>query len=495
MKKTFLIILISTISVFLNAETYYLTLDKSIEIAKQKSFGIRNLKEDVKIAEYNLKSATSSIKTHVDLNLVTPNYEQTVKQLNDGTGLRPVDVLNYGSTLTIRQPLITNGSIYVEGGLSGKEDYDPEQKYNRLSWLEGRIGYSQPIDALYGYNRIKSELKLAKLAYERTSKALKQEELNLEYEVSRYYYGLLQAQKSTEISLLDLERQTEANTIAQNKFTAGLIREVEALQTEVDLADAQNTYEMSLVNFKSQILDFNQFIGLDLNDSIVLSDKLEYSVIIIDSDKAVELALANRYEIRDNEISIEQQKLSVKQQKSQGLPRGNLNASIEKIGTSSEKFGDIDIPGSIKNSYNSFMDSRKPKLNVGLTVRVPIIDWGENRALVRAAETRLKKNILTQENNIISIEKEIRNLVAELNNNLKRLQLLEKNVNIAERSFDITRQRFSDGDIDSQSLALERNRLNNAYRGHLSAYIAYQLNLSDIMRKTLYDFRTDNPVK
>ena len=491
MKKIFFIILISTISVFLKAETYYLTLDKSIEIAKQKSFGVRNLKEDVKIAEYNLKSATSSIKTHVDLNLVSPNYVQTVRQLTDTIDFKTFETLDYGSTLIIRQPLITNGNIYVRGNLSGTEDYTHQ---NRLSSISGRIGFSQPIDALYGYNRIKSELKLAKLAYERTSKALKQEELNLEYEVSRYYYGLLQAQKSTEISLLDLERQTEANKIAQNKFTAGLIREVEALQTEVDLADAQNTYEMSLVNFKSQILDFNQFIGLELNDSIVLNDELEYSVIIIDSEKAVELALANRFEIRDNEISIEQQKLSVKQQKSRGLPTGTFDANIEKIGTSTNKIVDIDIPGSIRNSYDNLME-RKPGFNVGFTVSIPIIDWGENRALVRAAETRLKKNILVQENNLISIEKEIRNLVAELNNNLKRLQLLEKNVNIAERSFDITRQRFSDGDIDSQSLALERNRLNNAYRGHLSAYIAYQLNLSDIMRKTLYDFRTDNPVK
>ena len=59
----------------------------------------------------------------------------------------------------------------------------------------------------------------------------------------------------------------------------------------------------------------------------------------------------------------------------------------------------------------------------------------------------------------------------------------------AEKSFDITRQRFADGDIDSQTLALERNRLNGAYRNHLSAYIDYQLSLADLLRKTLHDYR------
>jgi hypothetical protein len=75
------------------------------------------------------------------------------------------------------------------------------------------------------------------------------------------------------------------------------------------------------------------------------------------------------------------------------------------------------------------------------------------------------------------------------------LQLLEKNVAVAEKSFQITLQRFSDGDIDSQSLALERNRLNTAYTSHLGAYISYQLTLADLMRKTFYDFRNGEQVE
>ena len=99
------------------------------------------------------------------------------------------------------------------------------------------------------------------------------------------------------------------------------------------------------------------------------------------------------------------------------------------------------------------------------------------------------RNIWHREELERSIETETRTAVARLNNNLKRLQLLEQNVSLAEKSFAITRQRFSDGDIDSQTLALERNRLNSAYRNHLSAYIDYQLSLADILRKTLHDYR------
>ncbi|MDA3879350.1 MAG: TolC family protein, partial [Prolixibacteraceae bacterium] len=89
---------------------------------------------------------------------------------------------------------------------------------------------------------------------------------------------------------------------------------------------------------------------------------------------------------------------------------------------------------------------------------------------------------------------EVKNLVAGLNSSLKRLQLLEKNVEVAEKSFEITRMRYSDGDIDSQDLALERERLNNAYISHLSSYIQYELNLADLMRKTFYDFKNNELV-
>ncbi len=94
----------------------------------------------------------------------------------------------------------------------------------------------------------------------------------------------------------------------------------------------------------------------------------------------------------------------------------------------------------------------------------------------------------------LDLERQVRNLVDDLNTSLKRLQLLENNIAVAEKSFDITHQRFSEGDIDSQALALERNRLNNAYNSHLHAYVNYQLKLADIMRRTFYDFQRNEAI-
>jgi len=491
-KISVLFLLSASLICKMNAETYILDLDKSIYIAKNKSLGMLSLEQDLKIAEYNLKSATSRFKTHVDLNLVTPQYTETVRQFEDSTGITfyPVKQLNYQSNLQINQPLPTDGRIYIQSGLSNYDDYNSNQ---RLMNMNTRLGLTQPLDALYGYNSIRSAFKQAELAYERSKKQLKREDLNLVYNVSNAFYNLLTVQKSEEISKLNLERQKEAHSIAKNKFEAGLIREVDALQMEVDLAEAQNNYDMSVISRQSSMNSFKELIGLQFTDSIVLDNKLTYKIVIVDPEKAVELAMKNRLEIREQEIQIELNKLNIKRQRSEGLPQADLTAYYEKIGVSKQGMG-VDLGSALNNSYSDFLN-RPQNFGVGFNISIPLIDWGENRALVKAAKAQLQQNIYRQEEVKRSIEREVRNLVSDLNSNLKRLQLLEKNVTVAEKSFEITRQRFSDGDIDSQALALERERLNNAYTSHLRAYMNYQLMLADIMRKTFYDFQNDIPVE
>jgi len=473
------------------AETYYLDLDKSIDVAKNKSYGMLNLKQDLKIAEYNLKSATSKLKTHIDLNLIAPKYSETIRQYEDSTGIifYPIKQMNYQGNLSINQPLPTDGEIYISSGLSDYDDYNTSLRSMNINT---RLGLTQPIDALYGYNSIKSTLKQAELAYERSQKQLKREDLNLIYNVTQSFYTLLSVQKGEEIAKLNMERQKEAYDIAANKYKSGLIREVDALQMEVDLAEAQNNYDLAIINQSSAMNAFKELIGIEFQDSVILKSAFEYKVVVVDPEKAVSLALNNRLEIREQEIQIELNKINIKRQKSEGMIKSDLTAYFEKNGISSQGFG-TSYSSALNNSYTD-LQNRPQNFGIGFSISVPILDWGENRALVHAAKARLQQNLYSKEEVRRSIEREVRNLVAELNSSLKRLQLLEKNEKVAEKSFEITRQRFSDGDIDSQDLALERERLNTAYKSHLTAYIGYQLMLADLMRKTFYDFENDVPI-
>ena len=493
MKKVFFAVFLSIIVCSANkAQVYHLSLEESIEIAKSQSYEIQTLLQEQIIAENELKAATAILRTNVMMNFTLPQYTETIRQWEDSTvSFFPIKTLRGTGNLSFNQPLPTDGKIYILTSLSSINDYNSDRRATHLNTL---IGLSQPLNSFWGYNSIKSDLKSARLRHERSNKALKRAELNLVYDVSASYYALLLQQKGAEIAQMNLERQTEAYEISKNKYEAGLIREVESLQMEVDLAEAQNSYDMTNLNLKSSTNSFKRMIGLELDATVTLKSEMnDYNIVNVDADKAVEMAIKNRLEIRDREIQIELQQLQINRQKSQGLPQATFDASLEKVGVSNLYISES-FPTSLSSSWDN-LQRRPAGYQVGLTLRIPIIDWGRNRSLVRAAEARQQQNYLGKEDEERGIEVEVRNLVANLQTTFSRLKLLEKNVNVAERSYSITLKRFTDGDIDSQALALERTRLNSAQRIHLDAFVAYQLLLADLMRKTFYDFLTDSPIE
>ncbi|MDR2586526.1 MAG: TolC family protein [Prevotellaceae bacterium] len=477
----------------IKAQVYHLSLEESLEIAKEKSFEIQNLQLDQAIALNELKAETARLKTSVNMLFTLPQYTETVREWEDSEGISffSVKTLRGTGNLNILQPLPTDGLISVSTGLSSVNDYNTDK---RAATFNTRIGLSQPLNSLWGYNAIRSDLKRANLNWERANKALKRAELNLYYDVSKSFYSLMLLQKGAEISLMNLERQTEAYEISKNKFEAGLIREVENLQMEVDLAEAQNSYDVTALELVSSTNSFKRLIGLELDATVTLkSETDEWVVIRVNPDLAVEMAIANRLEIKDREIQIELQKLQISRQKSYGLPQASLEASWERIGISNIGLSES-YSNSISNSWND-LTARPSSYQIGITLRIPILDWGRNRSLVRAAQARQQQYLLGKEDDERGIEVEVRNLVSNIQTTVTRLTLLEKNLSVAERSYGITLQRYTDGDIDSQALSLERTRLNTAQRNHLDAFVSYRLLLADLMRKTFYDFEHNLPIE
>lgn len=477
--------------VALSQEFHYLDLDKSIALAMERSHRMRGLKEALEQSKHELRAATSRFKTHVDLDLVMPNYTETISQWEDSTGINffPVQQLRVSSYLTIDQPLPTDGNIFIR---SGFYNIDDRGRSERLTHLNSMIGFRQPLTALYSYNHIRSEFKRAQLNYELALKRLKREELVLVYEISQAFYQTLNNKERMNIALQTLERQREAAQIARDKYNAGLIREVESLQMEVDLTKSINDYNISTVLYYSQINLFKYKLGLELADSILMQSELAYDKVEVDEDFAVRHGLENRMELREHEISIELSEIAIKRNRSYGQIRGEISGSYEFIGNQKNY-----MPISIGESFGSSWDvlkNRPGNFGVALTVNIPIIDWGENKAMVKAAQSRLAMDQINLEEEKISIEMEIRNTVKQLRSSLGRLELLKRNLEVAEKSFDISKQRFSNGDIDSQAMALERERLNNAYIMHLDSYIQYKLLLADLMRKSFYDFESGKSV-
>ena len=95
------------------------------------------------------------------------------------------------------------------------------------------------------------------------------------------------------------------------------------------------------------------------------------------------------------------------------------------------------------------------------------------------------------ENWRVTIIRQVRDIVRTVEEAKNRLSIHEKNQRVSQRSYEISRMRFENGDITSQDLARQQERLADSQINYLDAFISYQLAVADLKRKTLWDFKNN----
>jgi outer membrane protein TolC len=487
---TSIIAISATVSAF--AQKKILTLDEAVQIALDKSFSTKSLGLRLQSAGFGLNAARGRFRTNARLDLLVPSFQESVREIEQPDDLpvyRTTGTTTVQSLLTVIQPLPSDGEIFLRSrfyhrdrSLFIDDDYQSGKEfYSSLS-----LNFRQPFFTL---NRLQADLEKAHLNYEQTERALQRTQLDIVFEVTDSFYELYRATRSVQIAGEQVKQLKNSYELALKKYEAGLIPEVEALQMEVDYAQSQNdllTTEGFLVRQEDW---FKQLIGMDLSENITVETRFDYQPFQIDETFAVQQALENRSEIRERQIQERLEEINVKDVDSRVDFRMEVNAFYDITGVSEPGIVNTDVRNLIESSFSDI--SRRPKnKGVVVTMAVPLWDWGVNKNEVREAQSRLDEATLSLEEQKKSVRRDVRSVISRVKETMGRLTVLEKSEEIAQKSYDISLARFENGDITSQELALDRDRLTAAKTDYLDAYIQYKLALADLRRKTLWDFET-----
>ncbi len=478
-------------------EQLVLTLDKSIDIALDKSFSIKNLQQYVISAERNLWAARAGYNTRITSNFSMPQYDEGFKLIEQVEGnpvAKQFQSLQVLGRLDIIQPIpwmpFGGGDLIFRSEAFQLNDISPSQYLQNTKIKTNQFYTSLSLiinKPLFTINDVALELKQAKLNYTRQRKFFKRSELDLVYEVTNSFFRLYQLSELVKINKEKVERQKEIYQTTKNKFDAGLIAEVDAMQAEVDLIQYQNELKSSEGDLKRQEMAFKQLIGIPLDVEVRVVADLEVKKVDINIDEAMRMALKNRSEIVEKQIDIENQKINIKQIDARVSIKGSLTGYYRFAG-----YSDRDLPWGTPTSdlIESSWEVLKKTPNRGVTfnLEVPIWDWGRNRAQVEAARAALKRYQLELDNLYITIKREVENAIRKVDEAYDRVKMLEKSRQVSEKAFEISYQRFANGEITSTELARATDQLNTAKMNYLAAYNEYRLALADLRRKTLYDF-------
>ncbi|MCE5251673.1 TolC family protein [bacterium] len=475
-------------------QSWVLTYEDAIAIALEKSFTVKSYEARKEAMQHSYQYYKAVFKPLVDFSIFAPSLSESVSPIQRTDGL-PVynsnGILQMGGTLKFTYMLPSGGNfaltsqMYRENlktvlALRDYEKMKTDQAYSSLS-----LSFDQPI---FTTNTLRENLKEAEYYYEKSSSEFTRRQLDIIYDVTNSFYSLYRAVREVEIASEKLRNSEEAYRIAKLKGEKGkipegdvLIAEIEMSQNRANLSEAESGRERNADMLK-------QLIGLNQEDTVTIVTDLKYKTFEVELNKAIEEAQKNRLELYESELDVKLQNIEIDRAEREQEFKGSISAYYDVTGVSTTGSGTT--RSLFESSFDNFVD-RPPNRGITLTFSYPVFDWGRGDAKVRKAQVTLKERQLSQENTRETIVREVKDTVRKVNEAKSRLSIYENYQDVAKRSYDISRMRFENGDITSQELAREQERLAEVQLNYLDAFITYELALADLKRQTLWDFENN----
>lgn len=460
------------------SEERILTLDQSMEIAGNNSPAIQKSRYNMEKNKEYLKAQLASLKSRfiLDISPVTFSREQSYDQRF--SEWYTTENKGASASFVISQPVkLTDGLFTIRNNFGYQDNYSEansttfkDRGFNNNLYLQ----YDQPV---FTYNRLKLNLDRIKLNLETATMSYAIEMLNMEYQVNQAFYSVYQKQTALQIAEEEFANQKVSLEIIKSKVEAGLSAKEELLQGELNYATSESNVDNSLVDLNNSRDQFKLLIGMSLfNDISVISD-IDFRLVYVNLDKAIENGLSRRLELTQRNIDLKMAEFNLTETSAENEFRGDISLSVGVMGNN-ENFQDI-------------YDKPTNSPSFGVTFSIPLFDWGQRKARIKAAEIDIQSkqiDLEDQKNNIII---NIRRTYRNLQNLVNQIEIARQNEKNAQLTYDINLERYQNGDLTSIDLQRFQNQLSDKKTNLVNALINYKLEIINMKVQSLWDFENN----
>jgi outer membrane protein TolC len=449
-----------------------------MEIAGQNSSAIQKSRFVMDQNSELLKAQLASLKSRFFLD-VTPvsfsreqSYDQRLSQwyTSENKGA--------SASFAISQPVkFTDGLLTIRNNFGYQDNYSEandntfkDKGFNNNLYIQ----YDQPI---FTYNRLKLNLERNQLNLETATMAYAIEMLNLEYQVNQAFYSIYQKQTAVQIAEDEFANQIISLEIIRGKVDAGLSAKEELLQGELNYATSESNLDNTRVDLENAKDQFKLIIGMSLFKNITVESDIDFKLIYVNIDKAIENGLTQRLELTQRKIDLKMSEFNLTETAAENEFRGDISLAVGVMGND-EYFTDI-------------YDKPTNSPSVGVTFSIPLFDWGQRKANIRAAEIDYQSkeiNFKDQENDIII---NIRSTYRNLQNLVNQIKIARQNEKNAQLTYEINLERYKNGDLTSIDLQRFQNQLSEKKTNLVNALINYKLEIINMKVQSLWDFEND----
>ncbi len=459
-----------------------LTIDRSMDIAVDNSPDMQQTELSLVRSQERLNAQRARLKSQFSITLNPFEYEKTNRFDSQTSEWYLNESASSGGTFAINQRILpTDGELTLVNRFSYDYSFtesafapDPLSKtFNNRLYLQ----FTQPI---FTYNRTRMETEKLELNYEASLIRYLLMRLSLERNVSQEFYAVYSNQMRLEIAREDLKNNEESYEIISNKVEGGLLALEELYQAEVNLAISHSGVFNSELTLANSLDQFKVLIGLPLDTTLLIAAEIIADTVPVNQELAITHALDNRMELREREIDLENANFDLIVAKSTNEFAGSVTASFGVQGND--------------ELFSNLFETPTNTPAIGLTLNIPLFDWGERKSKIKAAEASLQSTRISYKVERTDIEMNIRSVVRSLKNLENQIEIQRKTVENAELAYDINLERYRNGDLTSLDLGMYQNQFSESKMALTNAIIDYKIELLNLKIQTLYDFEKQIPI-
>ena len=427
-------------------EPQVLTLEESIELAKQSNLTLQTAEQNLKAAEAEVGAARAGLLPRI---AASGNYtyfkdiQKSVIQAEGGFGFpRP------GGEMDVPEPpSADNESDLIELEFGAHHN------------LQGTVNLTQPIFAwgryYYGYQA-------AKLNYQAVQRDVDAAANQLRLDVSEAFYGALVAQEFVRVAQQSVSLVEEQLAIAEASLDAGAATNFDVLRAKVQLANAKSQLIRAQNGVQTAKNAYKTILNIPLSENISVKGTLEipenHKIPALKLEALIQKALESRPEVHRTQFAEDAVRKQIDIAKTRSRP-------------------DLGFFTNYQISQNERLTEMNRIWSLGFQINIPIFDGFATRAAVQQTETVLKQVQLGGTQMKVGVEFEVRAAYLNLRGAETIIEVQREAVTQAQESVRIANLQFQNGIITTVALTDTQLALAQAEVNRLQAHHDYIVGL------------------
>lgn len=452
-----------------------LTMQQVVELAQENSIAAMNTRNSFVAQYWSYRSFKAELRPSLNLSANLLNFNRSLVALQDyNTGAisyRANYNLSNDATLYVSQSIPwTGGKVSLSTQLSRLDQYSP----SRLTTYYAQPIYLTYAQSLWGFNRFKWDKKSEPKQYEVAKRQYIESMEQVNQTAVSYFWSYVSAKESYDRAVKSFEDSKRLFEAGQTRFEIGTITRDDLMQIEVTMLNDSLSLTASKVSLRSALNRLCSYIGYKEDTELNLVIDYEIPEIILDYNDVLERSLENSSFNLSQEISYINTERSIAQAKANRGMSASINA----------RFG---MSGSADRFNDTFVQLKDQEV-VGVSLNIPILDWGLARGRVRMAEANALTTRNSLEQSMIDYRQNLFTQVMQFNDQHSRCEISKRAAQLAEDSYQLALKSFGSGNMDMSKLDQIKQKRDSALSSYISNVASFWNYYFGIRRSTLYDF-------